>query len=353
MRKDVTLGMTIGGGLLAVALVGVIAVSHKGNNRHGGVETLMNNGGAGDVGSSDAAAEQSTPKADEKSAPSKLQTEDKPAPVKPAPRDMQVAKADPKSDPVSRALFGGDVVPSLISTQTPDSSGTATTSGGGNEGAGDAQPAKSTADELPSHVGPGGTVIKQDKPTKQAGESRGIRSEPNERTANDPAPTPAAGGATVASNHTHKVQKGETFSTIAAAAYGSANYYPYIMRANPKVDAKALKPGMELALPYVAEVKGTGSAAEEKSATKGEKGEATPASHKAGPAPLDATKEYKVVAGDSLNKIAIRLYGKQDMTQKIYEANRSAIGENPAAIKVGMILKLPQPPVMASTTSAR
>jgi nucleoid-associated protein YgaU len=376
MRKDVTLGMTIGGGLLAVALVGVIAVSHKGSNRHGGVETtsLMNNGGAGDVGGADNAAtpDQATPKPQQDEKPAAApKLEEKPA-AKPAKgtKDTQLAKADaPKDDPITRALFtGGSGTALLSTTQTPDAN--ASSAGGNNDstpGAGDAQPEHKAApaggDELPPHIGPGIHSVNKPEATKHTAEAKTSKPAPaDDQKATEPAPVqqhesqqqqPATRSGGVAKAHTHKVQKGETFSTIAAAAYGSANYYPYIMRANPNVNARALKPGTELVLPDVSEVKGTGTTTtgEEKTSAKGE---AIPASfHKTAPAPLDATKEYKVVAGDSLNRIAIRLYGKQDMTQKLYEANRSTIGDNPAAIKVGMVLKLPQPPVVAATTSAR
>lgn len=364
MRKDVTLGMTIGGGLLAVALVGVIAVSHKGNNRHGGVETtsLMNNGGgAGDVGGADnTASDQAAPKPQDDKPAAAPKSEEKPAP-KPAAKDTQLAKAGAKDDPFTRALFtGGSGTTLLSSTQTPDPNAGA--AGGNEPAAGDAKPEQKAApagEELPAHIGPGIHTVKPPEATKHAADANKPAPTADQKAA-EPAPqqheqqptAPSGAGTAVAKNHTHKVQKGETFSTIAAAAYGSANYYPYIMRANPKVDAKALKPGMELVLPDASEVKGTGAATGEEKAPA--KGEAIPASfHKVAAAPLDASKEYKVVPGDSLNKIAIRLYGKQDMSKAIYEANKPTIGENPAAIKIGMVLKLPQPPVVAATTSAR
>lgn len=365
MRKDVTLGMTIGGGLLAVALVGVIAVSHKGNNRHGGVETtsLMNNGGAGDVGGADnTASDQATPKPQDDKPAVTPKAEDKPAAKPSKDKNTQLAKVDPKDDPITRALFtGGSGTTLLSSTQTPDPN--ASTAGGNDSAAGDAKPDQKApaGDELPAHIGPGIHTAKPAEPAKPTADAKANKpGAVNDPKTAEPAPqqqpaTPSGAGTAVAKAHTHKVQKGETFSTIAAAAYGSANYYPYIMRANPKVDAKALKPGMDLVLPDVSEVKGAGNAATTTDEKAPAKGEAIPASfHKTSPAaPVDASKEYKVVAGDSLNKIAIHLYGKQDMSKAIYEANKSTIGDNPAAIKIGMVLKLPQPPVVAATTSAR
>ena len=51
-------------------------------------------------------------------------------------------------------------------------------------------------------------------------------------------------------------------------------------------------------------------------------------------------------SGDSLHKISMKLYGKIDMVQKIYDLNKSAIGDNPAKLKLGQVLKLPQPPTV-------
>ncbi|HKO19880.1 MAG TPA: LysM domain-containing protein, partial [Acidobacteriaceae bacterium] len=144
----------------------------------------------------------------------------------------------------------------------------------------------------------------------------------------------------------HTVQKGETFSTIAAAAYGSANYYPHIMRANPNVQANRLKPGMVLILPPASEVIPSEKPSDVRT-------EAVTAAHKTAAPSIDPTKEYKVVSGDSLHKIATNLYGKVAMVDKIYELNKSTIGPNPAALKVGTVLKLPEPPVNTTAANAR
>ena len=61
---------------------------------------------------------------------------------------------------------------------------------------------------------------------------------------------------------------------------------------------------------------------------------ATPAT----PAPPDET--YTVVAGDSLSKIAKRVYGDANQWRRIFEANRDQI-HNPDLIKPGQRLKIP------------
>jgi len=49
---------------------------------------------------------------------------------------------------------------------------------------------------------------------------------------------------------------------------------------------------------------------------------------------------YTVVAGDSLSKIAKRVYGDANQWRRIFEANRDQI-ENPDLIRVGQKLKIP------------
>ncbi len=59
-------------------------------------------------------------------------------------------------------------------------------------------------------------------------------------------------------------------------------------------------------------------------------------------APSDTSGEqtYTVKKGDSLSKIAKRVYGDAQQWRKIHEANRDII-ENPDLIHPGQVLKLP------------
>lgn len=56
--------------------------------------------------------------------------------------------------------------------------------------------------------------------------------------------------------------------------------------------------------------------------------------------PLGAPRTHVVVSGDSLSKIAKRIYGDANQWPKIYEANRDVI-KNPDLIHPGQILKIP------------
>lgn len=57
-------------------------------------------------------------------------------------------------------------------------------------------------------------------------------------------------------------------------------------------------------------------------------------------APADQPQSYTVVAGDSLSKIAKRIYGDASKWHAIYDANRDKI-KNPDLIYPGEVLTLP------------
>lgn len=56
--------------------------------------------------------------------------------------------------------------------------------------------------------------------------------------------------------------------------------------------------------------------------------------------------QHKVVAGDTMSGLALKYYGSavRDKWMHIYEANKELIGDNPAFIKVGQTLNIPEPP---------
>jgi nucleoid-associated protein YgaU len=59
------------------------------------------------------------------------------------------------------------------------------------------------------------------------------------------------------------------------------------------------------------------------------------------PAPSATEETYVVAAGDSLSKIAKRLYGDANKWRQIYEANKDLI-KNPDLIHPGQKLKIPR-----------
>ena len=51
---------------------------------------------------------------------------------------------------------------------------------------------------------------------------------------------------------------------------------------------------------------------------------------------------YTVSSGDSLSKIAKKLYGDANAWHKIYDANKATIGENPDLIRPGQRFVIPR-----------
>lgn len=136
--------------------------------------------------------------------------------------------------------------------------------------------------------------------------------------------TPAASGA-----RTHVVKAGDTFSTISAAAYGTSKHYARIELANPGVDPTRLKLGQTITLPAI---------------------DTQPAAA-AAPVILDARTEYKVQPNDNLHTICLRLYGNATRVEKLYELNKAAIGDDMARVKAGIVLKLPEPPTQSTAAA--
>jgi nucleoid-associated protein YgaU len=155
-----------------------------------------------------------------------------------------------------------------------------------------------------------------------------LKAEPVTSELGSTSAVPKAGG-------THVVRSGETFSSIAQAVYGSAAYYPHLIRANPHANPTNLKLGTVINSPRVEDVKATGGAA----SSEHSKGAALTL---VDDVKIDPTKQYRVKAGDSLYKISLKVYGKPTYVEALYEKNRQQIGANPTKLKLGMILELPE-----------
>jgi nucleoid-associated protein YgaU len=226
----------------------------------------------------------------------------------------------------------------------------------------------------------------------------------------------------------HVVQMNETYCTIARSTWGRASLYQKLIDANPGIDPRHLHPGMKINIPALkladatpsiapgtvndsspdrsqgdgfapGEAAGGGvitpnpvraagvqnqaatpSAANSQENSTPNKGSvpaaaatsvqlsaAPPAPPPAAPASVAARTEvsadmsvsglssdgttYTVQSGDSLYKIAKRLYGTGNGVVKLYNANKDVIGPNMAKLSVGMVLKLPEAPIKLARAS--
>jgi nucleoid-associated protein YgaU len=144
---------------------------------------------------------------------------------------------------------------------------------------------------------------------------------------------------------THKVAANETFSSIAQQVYGDSKHYLAIMDANPDVNPKKLKPGTVIKLP---EIK-----AEKSAPARSSDGDRAVTAGGRQKREIDPAKEYEVKPNDNLHNIAKRIYHNSAMMNDIYDLNKATIGDDPANLKVGMVLKLPAKPTTEPASAAR
>jgi nucleoid-associated protein YgaU len=151
----------------------------------------------------------------------------------------------------------------------------------------------------------------------------GATSPPSERSTNA---TDAVAGATPPVEPPHArteyvIVSGDTFVSIAEAWLGDETRWSLIARENPTVDPQRLKIGQRIFLPP-------------KDA----------ASTAAPPPPTVAAGEtiHTVESGETLIEIAREVLDDGSRWEEIHRLNRTTIGDDPAALKVGMKLRLPR-----------
>jgi len=364
MRKDVRIGLSIGGVLLAVLIV-YLLVPKDANNNQNSQKVAQNGGGSGGTSAQPGSGISGTSGHGSSNA-----TDGGQSPAQgggsPPPESGIV---QPQQDPnlASRGAGGTPGVDGAPSTGTTDQPAQSSANGGGvdwasilNQGvmpesmmatnkrdpfADDAKHAvdtpRNTPGPQPDWMNSGATA---GGAGAQTGGATGQTPAQHPPTAPTPAPTGSTGIAAGAPKD-HTIQRGETFSSIALAAYGDPKYWKEIKKANPTVDDTKLKPGTVVKLPEAASVKAAhapvagnqpGNATGGAGSTKVE-------------APIDPSRDYRVQPSDSLHKIALKLYGKASKADSIYELNREKIGGDSARIKVGMVLKLPEAPTQSPT----
>lgn len=138
------------------------------------------------------------------------------------------------------------------------------------------------------------------------------------------APPSASTAATTA--RTYTIRAGDSFYTIARDQLGDASLFKAIEQANPLVDPRRLRVGMEIKLP---------SAEEIDAGTRGTPSDAGSATLSVGP------NQHVVQAGETLSDIAQQHYGKAHLWNDIHAANRDQLGNTPNRLRVGMVLTIP------------
>jgi len=362
MRKDVKLGLAIGGVLLAVVVVYALVGTGSKTSETGGAGIVTEDtsgAGTNSTASAPPRTNELTKAPDPAPAPS---TADASKPThEPTPGGSSTIAAEKPQPPTTAPSMAGsgatDAIASaatgnkpghdanadlwdktlntgeLMMSQTPAPVNPNIPGGGvdrrtDDAPAGDKQPHDSAA----RASGPSTPTHSADRAADRATGS--TESHPSYlSTSADPAPSTSSRATT------HVVQKDETLALISKAIYGSPNYYPHIIRANPGLDPKKLKPGMTINIPPMSEVKPS---------SNGEPGSAGGSSTASNGQPIDPHTQYRVEQNDTLERIAIKLYGKREMKDKIAELNKQSLPD-PNKLKLHQVLQLPEPPTQTAS----
>lgn len=332
MRKDLHIGLAIGGVLLAVLVVWGVAVNNSKKHKQVTLETNVPGGSGSEIPPAPmtppTAPGQETPGTNGIAPPSPMQADTGASTSPVTPTDKKVTNW-------GAILDGTGALPTLAvagPTSTPPAASTDDSATKKDDSSAGAKPEITT----PPPAGNDG----QTGPV--AGDTGGGPTIPAPPKAFDP-PPPVHVDAPAA--RTHTIQKGETFSSISKAVYGDSRYYEQIAQANPKINPNRLRPGTVINLPDAAEVKSSSKPEAKPAATASDSAKPAPAA-----SPIDSQKSYRVVAGDSLYKISVHLYGSSEEVDNIYALNKDAIGPDKARLKLGMVLKIPAPPTVATAS---
>ncbi|MBI1189566.1 MAG: LysM peptidoglycan-binding domain-containing protein [Tepidisphaera sp.] len=132
----------------------------------------------------------------------------------------------------------------------------------------------------------------------------------------------------------HTVRPSETLSSISSKYFGSTSHVEAILRANPYLDPRRLRPGRVIKIPKDPDnIQGKPVDPAPDPANPGAPAKTTDNEQ---PAP----REYVVQSGDTLSGIASEIYGTSAMAHAIYEANRDVMTDEDS-LRVGLRLKLP------------
>src|SRR6185437_5495711 len=335
MRKEVRIGAAIGVVLIAVVIVGAIVSSrNKDKTKQSVVLDATKNGPAG--GTTAGGADRFPAPVDSGITPRSDNADSSAVPATPRVDDTPPPVA-PRSATNWGALLSADHVEDLPAANRPRTP--------------EATVVVEPTPPVLADAGLASNAIPATPPSRVESET------PAPAPNSTPAPAPATGNAPEASNgashekpttsvgaQSHRIQSGETFASLARTVYGNARYTNEIVKANPTVDPKHLRPGMVITLPDPAQFKKDAKRAESAPAAPTE---AKPAASRELPA-INPKTEYRVQSTDNLFKISNKLYNTPSKVDAIYQLNKEAIGSDPGKLKLNMVLKLPEPPVQAA-----
>ncbi len=138
----------------------------------------------------------------------------------------------------------------------------------------------------------------------------------------------------------HTVKTGDTILELARLYYGNTRYAKALLDANPQLANTADLPvGAVINIPDVEITEPTSAVRSTAARKRVRPGPVTP---QAAPQRKPAQRTYTVVEGDTLYGISLEKLGQGTRWQEIHELNKAVIGDDPAFLKPGMVIKLPR-----------
>ena len=127
---------------------------------------------------------------------------------------------------------------------------------------------------------------------------------------------------------THRVQAGDTMSSLSERYYGSVKYVRFLIESNPQIaDPDKLTIGMSIKIP-----------------AKPASGAVPTTASGTNARPADpARRTYKVQPGDTFYEIARNQLGSSSRWQELFELNKEIVHGDPKRLHVGQVLVLPPP----------
>lgn len=187
-------------------------------------------------------------------------------------------------------------------------------------------------------------VVTELTDTVRKGRTRDAKAKPvvNERmslTGTTPQPRRPAGKDFGAAVESHKVQSGDTLSSLAERYYGSSVFSSYLFECNSHLKSPdQLSIGTIIWIPPKPTPDGV---APKRSASGHRQAPRTGASRTTPKASTGRVRTYHVQPGDSLYAIAQRVLGNGNRWKELYELNKNVIGSDSSKLKVGQRLRLP------------
>ncbi len=140
-----------------------------------------------------------------------------------------------------------------------------------------------------------------------------------------------AGAAEAGAVDTHRVQSGDTLSSLAMLYYGSERYTRFLIDSNPHLtDPNRIRVGMVIKIPP-RPLDDT----LQRRATSAAESDSTPAT--------GGRRTYRVQPGDSFYAIARDVLHDTSRWKELFELNRELVKDDPTHLQVGQVLVLPNP----------